>query len=372
MKVIFICGCLESGRDGVGDYVVRLGGEMIRQGLEIVALALNDPYVSKPTPAVLLSGGSAISALRLPGNLEGPGEIAVAQKYLHEFGPDLVSFQYVPYSFHEKGISFRLPSKIKKLVGKHKVQIMFHEMWLDSPVNLKQRLVAVIQQLLLRRMVSGLNTVLVNVSVPFNKRRLNKIGIAANVLGLFGNIYQDSPELLRQPDLNLAWPSVLYFGSPPKGAFLANLVDKLEAFCQVETSATIVLACGNSKGKDQFLFLLKERLSGYQCKLVDMGFLDIPTLSKLMSECTVGIARSSVRLLGKSGSAIAMLEHGLPLWMPKWDGVEPLELGFREELIRHDLRAAVRSERSKKYLPLLSNIAQEFIQQLANKVGNHK
>ena len=45
MRIVFICGSLEPGRDGVGDYVRHLAVAVAQQGHETAAVALRDPFV---------------------------------------------------------------------------------------------------------------------------------------------------------------------------------------------------------------------------------------------------------------------------------------------------------------------------------------
>lgn len=42
MDILFICGSVEPGKDGVGDYTRRLSGELIRIGHEVKILSLCD------------------------------------------------------------------------------------------------------------------------------------------------------------------------------------------------------------------------------------------------------------------------------------------------------------------------------------------
>lgn len=42
MKFLFICGSLEPGKNGVGDYTRRLAGECIRMGHDAMILALDE------------------------------------------------------------------------------------------------------------------------------------------------------------------------------------------------------------------------------------------------------------------------------------------------------------------------------------------
>ena len=45
MKLVFICGSLEPGKDGVGDYVYILARELIDLGHTCLLIALNDQFL---------------------------------------------------------------------------------------------------------------------------------------------------------------------------------------------------------------------------------------------------------------------------------------------------------------------------------------
>ena len=48
MKIVFLCGSLEPGRDGVGDYTRMLAAEIIRKGHNAAIVALADKYSLEP------------------------------------------------------------------------------------------------------------------------------------------------------------------------------------------------------------------------------------------------------------------------------------------------------------------------------------
>jgi Trk K+ transport system NAD-binding subunit len=52
MKIAFICGSLEPGRDGVGDYTRRLAGELVKQQHEVLVIAFNDRQIKDTLKAV--------------------------------------------------------------------------------------------------------------------------------------------------------------------------------------------------------------------------------------------------------------------------------------------------------------------------------
>src|SRR5690606_39818307 len=47
MNIAFICGSLEPGKDGVGDYTRRLAGELLRNGHNATIIAINDRYITQ-------------------------------------------------------------------------------------------------------------------------------------------------------------------------------------------------------------------------------------------------------------------------------------------------------------------------------------
>lgn len=367
MKIVFLCGAMEAGRDGVGDYVRRLSAELIRQGHHPAVVALNDRHIQDVFFEIQKAEGTIIPVLRIPENWSNKRRYGMANKFIMDFGPQVLSLQFVPYSFHVKGIPYQMLFGLKHMLTemRSKFHIMFHEMWLDTPVGILQRITAIAQKMLVARLVKELKPAIVHVSIPFNQIRLKKMGITSTILNLFGNIYKEGRmdvSLKREWRTGEGRISLLYFGTSPKGSFLKELTDKLEAFCKVSGfNFTFFLACGSSAAKDRFVTQLHGKLDVFGCEIVDCGFLETDTISALMTQCTAGISRSNANLLGKSGGTIAMLEHGLPVWMPKWDGSEKLGLGFREDLLFADLNRAIAVKSRLEYQPILEEVAKDFL-----------
>ena len=44
MKILFICGTFENGKDGVGDYTKRLAKEIIDYGHSVHIIAIHDKF----------------------------------------------------------------------------------------------------------------------------------------------------------------------------------------------------------------------------------------------------------------------------------------------------------------------------------------
>ncbi|AKD03979.1 hypothetical protein PKOR_13815 [Pontibacter korlensis] len=364
MRIVFLCGSLEIGKDGVSDYIRCLSTELIKQGNAVSAVALNDRFITEKIVETQNNDYISFSVLRIPSKTSASRKSLWAKKWVEEFAPNWVSLQFVPYAYNIKGLPFGLAKLLSSLSGPFKWHIMFHELWIEERRPLSTMIVSHLQQLIIRHCVHKLKPSLVHVSIPFNKQRLSRIGVQAAVLRLFGNILKRSPNALPVPFNNLppTTKKILYFGTAPRGEFLEQVVSELVNFCiKVPSPISIVLVCGYTPMKDAFVQKLTETLSGYGILIVDCGFVESDVLSSLLTECTVGIARSEIRYLGKSGSAIAMLEHGLPIWVPKWKSEHALDYDFRDRLIFRDLISAIKCTERPEYFSLLPEVAQQFI-----------
>ena len=94
MKIIFLCGCLEPGRDGVGDYVRRLALELINQGHDVSAVALNDGYVEIKDSGFQQLDGVSFAVLRLPKSLSYSRRFLELEEWSEIFSPDIIMRGY--------------------------------------------------------------------------------------------------------------------------------------------------------------------------------------------------------------------------------------------------------------------------------------
>jgi hypothetical protein len=366
MKIIFLCGSLEPGHDGVGDYTRRLAGVLLQHGHQVAAIALNDKKVTEIVEGTQQAEDNHLTMLRIPGNQPADVRYAKAKNWIKNFGPDLLSLQFVPYSFHQKGVPFGLDQQLFNIYPEGMWHIMFHELWVGAS-GIKQRLISWAQQYIIKKCIKKLKPAVIHVSIPLNQQRIKAMGFKSNVLGLFGNISKAAYLANLPYATDAGVKKVLYFGGPPRTGFLEQVLNGLQVFCQrSELPVNIVLVSGTSKAKDDFLNLLNNKVGAYKGTVTDCGFVEESLLSSLMSTCNAGIIRSDPKYIGKSGSAISMLEHGLPIWMPKWDGKEVLEYDFRKELIHADLYTAANAVRNPEYRSLLPAIAQQFMNEITS------
>lgn len=368
MTVLFICSSAEPGRDGVGDYTRRLAAELLRQGHNAWMIGLHDKHLTTSTATENQSdGGHEVTVLRFSSSLTWTKRITEAAQFVKSIDPDWISLQYVSYGFDTQGLAWRLPWRIRQVADGRKLHVMFHELWLDKPVNLKQRILAKLQKSAISESIRQLKPEVVNVSIPFNRRRLQGLKYNAAPLALFGNVPVQLHEQSQTAGADGAEKHILYFGTPPKSVFLEKLLDDLASFCANHAQPLkITVVSGHSEQSKRFVSNLKSSLSEYEVAISDLGFAPLEALSALMHVCDVGISRSDPHLLGKSGTAVAMLEHGLPVWLPKWKGNRELNFDYRKELIFSDLHAALTSVVRCPPSSRLPQTAKNFIDQLVS------
>ena len=150
MRILFICGSLEPGVDGVGDYTRRLAKSLILRNYDVLLVSLRDrdamDYISEEQ-----GNNIAIETIRIPKSRTQRERFNELQIILKEFNPDIISLQFVPYSFSEKGLPFGFVRNVKSLGYKNKWHIMFHELWLGTvkDVSFKHKLIGYVQKLLI-------------------------------------------------------------------------------------------------------------------------------------------------------------------------------------------------------------------------------
>jgi hypothetical protein len=366
MKIAIICGSLQPGHDGVGDYTRRLAGELIRLGNNVVAIAINDRHLKLIANETQDADGISLPVLRIPATVAEQERYSLLRTRLVDFKPEWISLQFVPYSFHIKGIPFKLFSKLAALKIEAKWHVLFHEIWLDKTERFSQNVVKLLQKTAIYAGLRILKPNVINTTITYNQQRLKAIGTSSSVLRLFGNINPGTVASAVPNGIVKNASNILYFGGPPRSEYLNQVIASLVTFCKSSaTTVNVILVSGNSPAKDAFKAKLLEQLSPYSGQVNDMGFLETPELSSLLSSCSVGIVRSEPYFLGKSGSAVAMLEHGLPIWLPKWTDQSSVDYDFRNHLIHARLNEAG-NQTHENYSGLLPSVAQQFISQLSN------
>ncbi len=311
MKILFVCGSLEAGRDGVGDYVRMLGEELVRQsGCQVSAMAIHDPYVTGPAT---LHGRSGIRLVRIPAAWGAVRRLEEALRYTSEYGPDWISVQFVPYAYHPKGLPAYLIRHLEILTVSSRVHIMLHEAWAGTDEGFRpSRLVhSFIQKTILRQLLDRLNPSVIHTHLPEFRQKLAGLNHRALELPLFSNIPGETGEADAQSGLMIGFFSQVVC-SPRILEFLKGLMAKAT---EAGLPAGVLLIGGRDCRMRDFSTFLRNSLPEGS-EVTCTGFLSPAGISAAIRQCSLGITPVPRHALGKSGSVAAFLSHGIPVAAP--------------------------------------------------------
>jgi hypothetical protein len=359
MKIAFITGSLEPGRDGVGDYTSSFADELRLQGHDTIIIALRDKFVSKVTAAGRQVAGKSIQTFRLPVKLPWPECIREARQILDSFDPEWVSLQFVCYSFHRKGLVHGLARRLAPLLTGRKLHIMFHELWIGDHTGaaLKETIVGWVQRSLILRVVSKLQPSAVSTSNATYFAMLKEHGITAFFLPLFGNI-----PIVKQSEhdwlFSLAATQGLMVNPENRSDFwIFGLFGGLHSAWPEEPLFTmlreasaqyhkrmIVASVGRIGVDSEYRWEVLVRNYGKYFGFLRVGEQSPKRVSEFLHWVDYGIATSPWMLIEKSGSVAAMIEHGLPVIVNRddwyWRGGNVLEIGTNPLLHKLDATLA--------------------------------
>jgi glycosyltransferase involved in cell wall biosynthesis len=385
VRILFIVASYQTTKDGVADYTALLAKECAALGHTLAVLAWNDVFVKTESEF----SENVPTSFRLSSSLSKTQKTVLAKDFIQDFKPDIVSIQMVCFGFHPRGFVFGLGKVLKKMIPiEAKIEVMFHELWLGLATNhpVKEKLYGYIQKMALVQLLKRLKPDVIHVANNVYYAKLKQLGYSVQYLPLPGNIPIQTnldcewiyKELALEKSKRSETVILLFFGSIhgdwDTKAFFKQMKDQFE-------SKKIIVVSAGSQGYGKALW---EQLStiNYQLsesneqrttnifQFVKLGFRSDKEISELLQFADFGISTTPLSLLGKSGTAMAMIEHGLPVIVTRdelkfdfeitqvqeeypnvqmWNSANVLQIQRNKELIK---------DRSQK-------IAQVFLKDLA-------
>lgn len=312
MKLLFLCGSLEQGRDGVGDYTQRLAAELVRQGHQVTAIALHDQYLDHLYEGDATRDGVIFPVLRINASASRQFQLEMTNQWIDKHDPEWVSLQFVPFAFDSKGLPFYL-SKFLKRLGKGRLwHIMFHELWVgtESNATLKHLLWASLQKRLIRVLVNNLQPTAIHTQSRVYQMLLEKLGVFSKNLPLFSNIPVSNTASNRMTLDNVSEIVFVIFGGIHAHAPVEELATEAANYAS-RKNVEITLKIVGRTGKEQEHWKMVWKKAGLSVR--EIGEQPIERISEELTHAAIGIATTPFCLIDKSGSVVAMLEHGLPV-----------------------------------------------------------
>jgi hypothetical protein len=291
-------------------------------------IALADRFVDQASEARDADHGFQI--VRLPMTDWRIGNINFVVDQLARFQPDWASLQMVCYGYERQGLLWGSARRFARLgLAPHR-HMMFHELWIGGwrTSSLKERAVGWAQQRLLLRATRTWAPQLVHTSNPIYREMLRRVGVAAEELAIPSNIpvRELSPAGAREK-LERSLPErpgtgsrrLLggVFGHLPTELAAGDWLEQLAGACARIARELVIVQLGRSgPGGGGLISALRQRMAG-RVKFLELGELPASEVSTTLQGLDFGIATTLWPLVGKSSTAAAMLEHGLPVVVPR-------------------------------------------------------
>jgi len=320
MKIVFICGSLEKGKDGIGDYTHKLCGELALQNITVVMVSISDKYVK----TFETGEDDGVQFYRIPSVLSWKEKGDKLIEILITGEPvDWISIQFVAFAFNSKGLVFNVRSFFDRL-KQWKLHFMMHELWIaeEKQASLKMRLWGALQKLGILSLIKRVKPEVIQTSMPLYQKMLTRADINAGILPLFSNIgYVDAEagELseMLPPDMienRSNYVMGCLFGSIYYESWdLSTLFAILKKEHERSGKRIVIISLGKLGYGKEFWDGLPAQYPFVE--FVTLGAQEEQVVSKLLTNyIDFGIITTPVIIAGKSGSYMAFLEHGIPVF----------------------------------------------------------
>jgi hypothetical protein len=308
MKIGFVTGSLVPGRDGVGDHVRMLAAECVRRGHEVALVALAEPEPIEAADAAWPVLRLSAVETRADGGLR-------ARAWLAEFAPEWTSLHFVPYAFQPRGLFAPVIPALAAVCGTaRRRQIFFHETWIGmgAGARWRQRVIGWAQRRAVAELLRLVQPEIVHTSIGYYRAALATLGHAAQVRPMFGNV--GAPVAPRGAT---ALPGV------PAGALVAGMfgtvhpdwdseifLGEFAAFAAAHVRPAALVSVGVQRaGAGPFARVAAQARGRVAC--VALGEQVPDELARTFAGFDFAVSSTPWAMIGKSGSAAALREHGL-------------------------------------------------------------
>jgi hypothetical protein len=316
--------------DGVGDYTRLLASQLAERGHACALVALADPYVQEVTRGEAVTAHRPMAVVRMPPSSPWPERIKQARKACDGFEPDWMSFQVVLYAYDPHGLCFYLGRHFRDIAGGRPAEVMFHEIWIGEAegTSFKRRLTGRLQRHIIRNVAQKLRPRVIHTHTPLYRHLLGRAGIEAKLLPLFANISCPADATSSPTWLAEKWPAgwgkihasgrdnwwiFVLFGSIHREWGAGDFYARASAAAKEAGKSCAFVMIGRVGAEGERVL---RDLRGYESAswmTMNLGPQSPSDISQCLLLADFGVSPVPPEYLAKSGTAMAMLEHGLPV-----------------------------------------------------------
>jgi glycosyltransferase involved in cell wall biosynthesis len=332
MRIAFVTGGIELGKTGVGDYTRVLAAGCVTRGHAAAIVAIADDLVRER----VVEHCDGVDVLRLPTRLPAADRKLAAAEFLATFAADVISLQFVAYSFDTRGLVHDIDALLPRPRGVP-FAVMMHELWVGAErgASWKDRVLGRAQRHFIARLLARLAPVAIHTSTPAYVARLRQAGFVGKVLPMLSTIPIVADEVARAAD---TWRGVL-FGA----VYREWQPDAL--FAQLAAAAhgrRVVIASLGNLGAGRAHWDAIAARHAHRLTFETLGERAPADISRALAAADFGLSTSPWLLVGKSAAAATMIAHGLPVLVTRddvhYEGVFADSRSPRTHLVTPQLR----------------------------------
>ncbi len=248
---------------------------------------------------------------------------------MQEVGGRHAMFAFSPYQFDLRGVVSRALVELPEMIQGMTASILFHETWIGDQETdgFWTRLVGFTQRRLVQMLVHDLRPIKLYSTNPVYCHMLESYDIKTVIVPHCGNVPVQQtdarawlPQALARagaavgPDGLKDFFLIGLFGSLYDGLELPRLLPSFEAVARRKGKRPLIASIGIMGNRSEGARWHKTY--GEQFGLVDLGPTTTLRISQFLNCLDLGVATTPIALVGKSGTAAAFVEHGIPLLVP--------------------------------------------------------
>ncbi len=319
-------------QNGIGpaDANLLLATELIKRSHRVTLCGLSDSRRTKVESESRFIHDALINALHIPEALGWQERCEVFRDFLEKEKPAFIIVRFIPYSLNPKGVVWKAANLLPKILHGRSVIWLVDEIWLgETSGKWKHRLVGLLQRHSILRLLKGSKARLVFTNNHFNAKALQKHGVNATSLRLFGNIpvaatdhgawlFQEFGKAgipvsvsNRSQWLVLGIFGVFHSDWDPD-SFLSELKDRASQ----HGKQVCVVGIGSLRSYEAHWKHVSESWAS-SFRFLHLGCREESEVSQFLQSVDFGLTTNPYYLVGKSGTCMAMLDHGLPILVPR-------------------------------------------------------
>ncbi|WP_162343326.1 glycosyltransferase family protein [Cyclobacterium salsum] len=317
-STLFICGSIEPGKNGVGDYTRMLAEGFVNQGQFVSIIAVNEKeFPIDLIPSYKKGKRNEINTYRLSSNLSWRVRQNIVIQLVDQLDPDIISLQFVPFSFHMKGLPYFLPSWLYGISKKpRKWHVMFHELWIaDSKVHsLKEWFIRESQKFVITKLIKKLKFDLIDTSNYTYHNMLRKAGYESSIVPIFSNLPKGIRCVNYRINEDLEGKIVgVFFGKIVRSKGIINKINALSGLIKEQLNKELFILHIGGSNSSKTAVILNSLSNKLNIKTKSLGFLNADEAADILASADFGLSDYPVELIQKSGSIASMLYNELPV-----------------------------------------------------------